>query len=275
MNKKYWTILFLLLPVLAYSQNLYNSVNSKKFANFLYNSQEYALAAAEFERISFLDSSDFQSGYMLLKSYRKSQQYNKGLRRAESFLATPEFLTSKLQNEYVFLLIKNGSYSKAGQFLGEKSKIPSGQKDFLQLSMLLMYGDYQKAGIVGGNIGESADVKTVGLKRLASEAALIEFKNPGLSLVLSGVVPGLGKVYAGQWKDGLISFLFIGAAVYQAYRGFDKKGTSSAYGWIYAGLGTGFYLGNLYGSYKAVNKYNHKQRHDIYHRTEKIFDSMD
>lgn len=46
---------------------------------------------------------------------------------------------------------------------------------------------------------------------------------------------------------------------YQSYRGFSDKGSKSVIGWVYGGLTSVLYLGNLYGSGKAVKNYNQKQ----------------
>ncbi len=269
------SIIALLLALNVHAQNIYDIESSKRFARFLFNSEEFTLAATEYERVVFLDSTDIEARYLLLKSYRKAKQFNKGLKRAESLNIDLAFSSAAVQKEYSFLLIKTGNFMKAQSFLNQPTSLASADKDFLSLSLMLMYGDYKGAGEFANNANLSNTYDMQGLKRLAGEAAALNFKSPGLGLAMSAFVPGLGKVYANAWKDGLLTFLFVGSAVFQAYRGFNKHGTNSGYGWVYAGLGTGFYLGNLYGSYKAVNKYNHNLKHDIYHRTEEVFDNMD
>jgi hypothetical protein len=87
----------------------------------------------------------------------------------------------------------------------------------------------------------------------------IHYRKPWVAASLSAVVPGAGKVYAGQWKDGLFSLLFVAINGYQSYRGFHQKGLQSARGWIFGGLALGFYTGNVYGSAQTVKRYNRKQ----------------
>lgn len=76
------------------------------------------------------------------------------------------------------------------------------------------------------------------------------------AIALSALVPGLGKFYAHQPKNGLLTFFTNGLFSFQAYRGFNQKGISSIYGWAFLSASTIFYFGNLYGSYTAVNRYN-------------------
>ena len=87
---------------------------------------------------------------------------------------------------------------------------------------------------------------------------------------MSMLIPGTGKMYAGYWKDGLVSLLMTSMMAWQAYRGFDQRGIKSGYGWVYTGLATGFYIGNLYGTVKAVRKFNTHFKHQTIHKIEKI-----
>ncbi len=82
------------------------------------------------------------------------------------------------------------------------------------------------------------------------------FKSPVLGGALSALVPGLGKVYAGRWSDGVSSFITVGGNAWIAYEGFRDKGGDSLRGWLFAGLGAVFWAGNVYGSVVAVRLRN-------------------
>ena len=84
------------------------------------------------------------------------------------------------------------------------------------------------------------------------------------------VIPGLGKVYAGDWKDGVVSALIVGSMGYESYVGFHARGTRSVFGWIFAGLTVGFYGGNIYGSYKSAQRYNLRMDNEIHDEVEKL-----
>ena len=76
-------------------------------------------------------------------------------------------------------------------------------------------------------------------------------------------MPGSGKIYSGEWQDGLLAFSMIAATGLQSYIGFKKNGIESFSGWFFGTLGFGFYIGNITGSIKSANKYNFKKNEII------------
>ena len=81
-----------------------------------------------------------------------------------------------------------------------------------------------------------------------------EYKSPTTAALLSTVVPGLGKIYAGEIGDGITSFLFTGVLGFLAYDNFRANHDFRA--WLFTGLAAWFYGGNIYGSAAAVQNYN-------------------
>jgi len=80
------------------------------------------------------------------------------------------------------------------------------------------------------------------------------YRNPGVAGALSAVIPGLGYAYSGRVNTGIaaaiINVLFIGTAV-EAFRSNRYiLGSASAI------IGSGWYLGNVYGSYASAREYN-------------------
>lgn len=88
----------------------------------------------------------------------------------------------------------------------------------------------------------------VALRTVIDESSAIPQKSPFLAGLLSGIIPGLGKVYTGHTVDGVLSFLTIAGFGYAAYDGFATDGSSSVRGWVFGSLASGLYLGNIYGS---------------------------
>ena len=66
--------------------------------------------------------------------------------------------------------------------------------------------------------------------------------------LLSGVLPGAGKVYCGRGVDGLQSLLIVGTAALLASRGFERDGRRSLEGWGAAGVGAVFHVGGIFGA---------------------------
>lgn len=264
-------LLFLITGYKGKAQDLFDSTNTRLFAQYLLRTNNYRLAAQEFERLAFLfpESSEFKISS--IQAYRLNNENDKAFNRLQTLFPPDSLFTvPALAREYSWLSIKTQHFQRFSQNI-ESLNLPAEDKNFYQLSSMILNNQYIKADSFGLNLSTTNNYPLENLRRIAHEAATMKMKKPGIAFGLSLAVPGLGKVYSGQWKDGLFSFLFTTAAMYQAYRGFHKNGSKSAYGWIYAGLGTGFYLGNLYGSIKSVHKYNNAKKHDIYHRTEEIF----
>lgn len=86
-------------------------------------------------------------------------------------------------------------------------------------------------------------------------------KSPWVAGTLSAFVPGLGKVYAGKPKQGLIAILPLAALALQAWEGYADKGLKSGRFWVYGSLFTIFYAGNIYGSAISV-KIVQQEKHD-------------
>lgn len=77
-------------------------------------------------------------------------------------------------------------------------------------------------------------------------------KSPLLAGLMSALVPGSGKIYAGKTGQGLITFiqnLALGLQTYEAYR---RDGWKSPRFLLYGGLFTFFYVGNIWGSTLTV-----------------------
>ncbi|MBN1880097.1 hypothetical protein JW823_08305 [bacterium] len=89
--------------------------------------------------------------------------------------------------------------------------------------------------------------------------ALIELtktpeKNPHLAGILSAAIPGTGQIYAGRWRDGLVSFLINGLFIGAIAAAIDQDHNETA-----AVLGffeLGFYSANIYNAVNDAHKTN-------------------
>ena len=92
-------------------------------------------------------------------------------------------------------------------------------------------------------------------------------RSPWVAGALSAVVPGLGKVYAGNFGEGIASFLLTGSLIAITAENWIKESPTN---WktIAAGLLSAvFYVGNIYGSVASVkinmNDFNHRNNVQI------------
>lgn len=88
-------------------------------------------------------------------------------------------------------------------------------------------------------------------------------RSPALAGVLSTIVPGAGKIYTGRYNEAWSAFSLTLSAAFCAYRGFEKRGKESIYGWIFSGVTLGFYSGNIYGAIKSAVQYNRKTKNRL------------
>jgi len=78
-------------------------------------------------------------------------------------------------------------------------------------------------------------------------------KSPLMAGVLSAVVPGSGKIYAGKTGQGIIAFIQNLALGLQAYEAYRRDGWKSPRFLVYGGLFTFFYVGNIWGSTLSIH----------------------
>jgi hypothetical protein len=101
------------------------------------------------------------------------------------------------------------------------------------------------------------------LDGLIQEAGNLRYRSPIASGMLSVVIPGLGKVYAGRLYDALYSTMVIALSTWLAYDGFRDDGRHSIKGWVFSGASAFFYLGNVYGSVLAARSFNRGQDNEL------------
>lgn len=77
-------------------------------------------------------------------------------------------------------------------------------------------------------------------------------KSPLLAGVLSGIVPGAGKFYAGKIGSGAMALVTNTIFALQTYEGYRKDGVNSARFIIFGSLFSVFYVANIWGSVVTV-----------------------
>ena len=83
--------------------------------------------------------------------------------------------------------------------------------------------------------------------------------------VLSAMVPGLGKIYAGKTGEGIAAFFTVGTTGLLACENYRKSGWRNYKTIIFSSLFTIFYGGNILGSYYSVKR----RRDEFYYKIDK------
>lgn len=252
--------------------------NDITFGQYLLLTGQYEIAVLEFERIHFLHPETAGIQKALVETHRLKGNHERSRTYAKTFSLQPRMEKQEaayFKKEIILnsLLLKD--------FVWIPSLLAEIRIAYADEPELLVYADNMSLGLSILNAKskkETYHIHLPGLENMHDATlaqALIDWKehprkSPFVAGALSTILPGSGKVYAGKWKDGLVSLLFVGANAYSSYRGFSNAGIQSPYGWLFGGLAVGFYTGGIYGAQKAAKIYNHeveaKIKADVYNR---------
>jgi tetratricopeptide (TPR) repeat protein len=253
------------------AQNIFDLPHSLAFAQYLLDSQQFEAAIAEYERAVFMQPTNDSIFLQLLKAYELGQQYQQGITRCQNKYPNARAMPPEIAAQYGKLLLRLPNFANLDTLLNKPTRLLPLDEFYLQGGSLLLQQKWQEAE----QYAASALVAAQPVHPLANQyhtfalkGQSLRYKSPALAVGMSAVVPGLGKVYTGNWQDGLIAFIIVGSNAWQAYNGFSKKGVKSVNGWIFGSLATGFYFGNLFGSHKAAKTRNHKTKHALMRQIE-------
>jgi tetratricopeptide (TPR) repeat protein len=267
-------LFFILLStkVCAQQTDLFDESHTIAFARHLYYSGQYNFAIDEFERALFLNKNNDTIKYFLLNTYLKAGKLTEGIN------ATKRLFPDNLYSNYRVVLI----YSKmlvAGNSKNLPSYAEQVKRDTLQTLMYMqsaLQATDWKTAQAYFEAGINKD-KTLfePFTSIIEQSKHVKYRSGFAAGTMSAILPGSGKVYTGNWKDGVISLIMISATTFQSYRGYSRKGLESPKFWIFGTISAGFYLGNIYGSAKSAQKFNRKQNDALVKKSKQIYLSLD
>jgi hypothetical protein len=256
---------------LVFAQNLYDYEHSKKYSQYLFDSKQYNLASEELERVLFYNPENDSLKYQLIRAYLLGNEFPLVTKRMDSLFPDRYTMPRIYALEYSKALVSLNLFYQAQTFINANNNLTENDKLYLNLNAELLDYKWDKAWKTFGDAKEKNVELDIRYTNLFARINTTRYKSPGLALALSAVVPGMGKVYTNNWKDGLFSFIFVGGAAFQAIRGYKTYGKNSGFFIAYTSIAATFYLGNLYGSFKAANKFNDKLRKQIHSEIRSVF----
>lgn len=257
---------------IANAQNLFNKEHSIKFVNYLFNTKQYKYASIEMENLVYLNKSDDSLKYLLLKAYRISNQYDKGIIRTRQMYENMENIPGNAGLEFARMLIMSEDFNEANKFIVSNKNLSEDNKFSLNIHISLLQKNWNEANNLFIS-NKDKHLSVIKYQSLVEEGVNLKHKSPALAVTFSTLLPGSGKIYTGLWKDGLFSLLSIGVTSWQAYKGFKTDGIKSTYGWFFVGISTIVYSYNIYGTHKSAKLYNIKHENKIIQKVKNIFDS--
>ncbi len=251
------------------------------FADWLYEQGEFSRAVGEYLRFLFLSKnrSDPAVIYKIGLCYRYAGDYGKAVKTFSGLL--PFISDGSLKEDtyyqlaYCFFSLESYKDSLGVAVLtGEGDEAQNGLLLLLQTADTLCLKEWRRALALSTAYLQRTDTEldqvAVEFQQLAREGGVAPQKSPVFAGILSAVIPGSGKIYAGRFMDGLISMVTVGIFGGMAVYSFYDEGMGSVRGWIYTGVGGIFYLGDIYGSVTAALMYNREREDRIILRVKQI-----
>jgi hypothetical protein len=270
---RYFILLILcsLQSQLLHTQNIYDYEHSKKYSQYLFDSKQYGLASEELERVLFYNKDNDSVKFQLIRAYLLGNEFTIAKKRMDSLFPDQHAMPRIYALEYSKALLSLNSIYQAQNFINGSNTLTEKDKLYLNLNSELLDYSWDRAQVTFG-VAKGKNVPLdIRYSAIFTDINTTRYKSPGLALALSAVVPGMGKVYTNNWKDGLFSFIFVGGTTFQAIRGYHIYGKNSAFFIAYTSLAATFYLGNLYGSFKSANKFNERLRKQIHSKIRSVF----
>jgi TM2 domain-containing membrane protein YozV len=242
-------LLFLILSLssVILSQDIHSPINRKIFADHLFCTGDYLRAVLEYEECLDYFSDDTVM-YKIALGHFKIENYEEAAKRFQN-----------INNQSEFYASSRIEFLKSKIYLEDFDYLNSFSPDTSNGSELKLF--FLSTLLSGRTLLDKHEFLIPFEKEKKSKALdFYEWKKdpPYKSLVLAGIlstiVPGAGKIYTDQISEGLTAFVLNSLFVFLSYDNFKNK--HNLRGWIFAGTGTLFYAGNIYGSVTSANIYN-------------------
>ncbi|MGM0496594.1 MAG: hypothetical protein ACQESJ_01625 [Bacteroidota bacterium] len=250
------TTVLLLLGVSTYAQKNLNP----EFLNHLMNSEDYR------EVVFLIDKADFNN---FNESLKDSLHYMKG------WSLYSQKKLSRSANELQKVSINSPFYLKSQFFAAYNTLYQGNEKKAMNILDTLHIDNknlnslrhFEKAGInlINRNFkkfnNEFAQVDTtyypladesIKINQYATDLKNHQVKSPVLAGFMSSIIPGSGRIYAGETGEGISSFLTIGGLGLATWENYNKKGPKHFKTLFFGTIFTAFYIGNIYGTVFSV-----------------------
>jgi len=238
------------------SLKLHSPENIKKFADNLFCEGDYLRAVEEYGNIPSSLRND-TINFKIMLCYTKLNLYNE----AETSFLNKNFFVLSVEAEKLYLKNEFLQYPMAFHSSVPNNEFPlemdvETRSYFLKLRSIF-YIQNRLSSINKEDLLSPFD--SIQKKELESYYELSmnpNYKSPALAGIFSAIIPGSGKMYVGEWGDGITALLVTGLLAFLAYDNFKADHQTRA--WIFTGLGTFFYAGNIYGSIASAQIFNAK-----------------
>lgn len=239
--------------------------HSADYANYLFSNKQYQYSAIEYERTTFLNPFDTLAKIRLIQSYRLLDDLKSANNCFEKFFSGDKLkYPEAFALEYVKLLFQEKRFIDVSCFIEGCQTISLSNKAKYEVGALLLQYRWEEAKTLTNEyFNSNQKTQTVDdLYNISLQGLNIRYKSPCCAALMSTIIPGSGKVYTKQWKDGIYAFLFISAFSYLTYNSITHNGLNAG-SILYGSIALSFYTANIFGSYKSAKRYNQKENNLI------------
>lgn len=260
MNIKFLTyILFFCCFSNINAQNIFDYENSLKYAEYLYSTNQYELAAQEYERIVFLDSQNISPKEKLVLSYFKSRKTDFVLDKINILFPDSYTHSPQISNIYLYCLFYNDSINEYKKYL-RQTGFSSYKKELFLTAAYILEEKYDSASLCITRHSTNFDTSFMMLNKILTHELNKSKKSKFVGGIMSAIIPGTGKFYTHDYYDGFVSMSIVGLNLWQARRAYLKSGPSSPYTIGFSIMSTAFYVGGIYGAVQSVERYNTRMK---------------
>ena len=261
--------LILLMPLSRMGSALSEEILA--LADDLMEEGNYNEAITEYKRFAFFNPENERVGYALFRmglAHRAERNWQAAIDAFSGSISATEKPEIADERRIILAttLIASGNYSLARLKLldvTELSKNPSlhiRSLYFDGVASLYMF-DWDSAGETfrrfysehpGGRMTERAGQVDAILIR-----ARKSYKSEGLAGFFSTIIPGLGQIYAGNWRSGLNALLLNSVTIGFLANRIHKEDYKNAA--LVSSIALRYYMGNIYNARMDIRKYNESQ----------------
>ncbi len=254
--KKLIIVVFSLITIQGFTQQKPDS----EFLEYLLNKEFYKEVLflsnqKNFRKLklSLQDSLHYFKGWSL---YSQKKLFQSAQELSRVSLSSPFYHKSHFFAAYSWMHIEN--YDKSLDVLDTvetEEKNLQTLKHFEKAGLALLNRNYKEfdhqMNRVDTNYYAVAE-ESAQLNQYATDLRHHNHKSPVLASIMSGIIPGSGKIYAGETGSGISSLLTVGGLGFVTWENYRKKGPTDIKTLFFGAVFSAFYIGNIYGSYFSV-----------------------
>jgi TM2 domain-containing membrane protein YozV len=240
--------------------NLFLPQNILLFADYLFCQKDYLRAITEYEHYLSFKNNDTVK-FKIAISFLNMNNYSEAKSRFAELKQSPVF-SNAVQLKTAQTIFQSKDFTGLEKFYNQAETNHYSNNEIIKslYYYTLLYKD--------SHLPNETDFINVfppsirlNIKKYYSDKENLPYRSPVLAAILSSIIPGAGKIYTGNYSDGVTSTILTGLLAFISYDNFKAK--HNFRGWLWGGLSAFFYAGNIYGSAASAQIFNAKVSFDL------------